>query len=577
MSRQQRPPEHDATFWHDGTYGEASYWSRSGEPRRALAGWKKLLISAVLFALMIGLAVHRTATEWLLALCLGPAAGTYAALCFRRWQERWHDRTVTKPLAYRLAGVLDQEVADRRSWLDVPQDYATDDKAKIVIDVPPDFTGADRDMEDITRAVTVSTGWIAPVPSPELKSRHPRLVYAQRQVPPLAVGLPDILPYIEAAGPREVICGLAAGNDVTSINLDAEAPHVAFSGRTKSGKTEWAKNLAAQWCYHGGLVMILDYKLVSHMWADQLPMVSYARDPDEIHAVMMWLAWNEYDANGVIVKPSELERRKRALLAAKREGRKPDLGPPILVLGEERNATSRVMRRHHRRTGGRGAAPALEAIDEIGETGRELGIHVLHIAQRLSAKASGSDGSRDAMENIGAINAKDVTESTWKLIGDGHPQPPKSGHPGRFQLIRPEGVTEYQGVLYDKDPAKSDAIAKELAMSGTVAEPRFDMPLVNRGGLLVPAGIGQREHARQDGPEQAFVVGRDDPVLPAGTGAAGAATIAQMVAAGLFVSKQAARKLPKRHGWRPVVEDDVNGHQYDLRDVYEYLNARGKR
>jgi hypothetical protein len=580
MSKQRPQPKrrkHNATFWRDGTYLEQPYWWPGTEPPRVRAGWKRAAGVVSLAWLAYSLVSHPVATERAVLLVLGPVTGVALVLAFRRWQGWEHDRTVIKPLASRLAGVLDQEVRERRQWLDVPPDYGTSDQAKIVVGVPADFTAAERDMEDITRAVTVSTGWAAPVPSHELKSRHPRLVYAQRQLPPLAVGLPDILPYIEAAGLREIILGLRAGGDVESIDLNAEAPHAAFSGTTKSGKTEATKNAGAQWCYHGGLVLCLDYKLISHMWADQLPSVAYARDPDEIHAAMMWLAWDEYDANGVIVKPSELTRRKRILLAAKRAGTTPDLGPPILILGEERNATNRVIRRHWRRTGGRGGAPALEALDESGETGRELLVHVWHVAQRLSAKASGSDGSRDAMENIGAIITKDAKEATWKLIGDGHPQPPKSGHPGRFQLIRPEGVTEYQGVLYDKNPVKSDAIARKLALSGTVARWPRGMPLARRGPLLVPAGIGQGAHARQEGTEQPFVVGHDDPVLTAGEGPQRAVKLAAMVAAGLFPSIAAARKAAQRQGWQPVGGDKHTGYEYAVADAYEYLNAKGRR
>ena len=82
------------------------------------------------------------------------------------------------------------------------------------------------------------------------------------------------------------------------------------------------------------------------------------------------------------------------------------------------------------------------------------------------------------------------------MLAGGHAQPPRSGHKGRYQLITNAGVTEFQGVLYDKDVDVSDRIARDLAMSGTVGEPRFDMPFVNRGPLLVPAGIGQDTFTR---------------------------------------------------------------------------------
>jgi hypothetical protein len=54
-------------------------------------------------------------------------------------------------------------------------------------------------------------------------------------------------------------------------------------------------------------------------------------------------------------------------------------------------------------------------------------------------------------------------------------------------------------------------------------------------------------------------------------------TLAEMVTAGLFVSIAAARKAPKRYGWKPVVEDPVGGHKYALSDVYAYKKSKGRR
>jgi len=411
---------------------------------------------------------------------------------------------------------------------------------------------------------------------PRLGGRAPCLVYRHAIPPPEGVSLADIRPYIEAAKPSEVVLGLAAKAAKTGLDLDDETPHVGVSMSTGLGKSEIAKNVAAQVLYHGGIVMILDYKLVSHMWADGLPSVSYARTPAEIHEALMWLGWDECDGDGNVLKPSELTRRKQVILAATRNREQSNL-TRLLIIAEERNATTRILKRHWRRIGGKGASPALEALDEGGETGRQVCVNVLHIAQRLSAKASGSDGSRDAMENISAIITKDPPEQTWKLLAGGHTQPPRSGHPGRYQEIRSQGVTEYQGVLYHRDKELSDAMARELAMAGTVAEPRFDMPFVHRGGLLVPAGMGQMGLARQGDSEQPFDLTPEPSVLTAGEGPARAVKLAEAVAAGLFVSIYAARKVAQRQGWEPVGGDRYTGFTYSVQDIYAYLRAKENR
>ena len=565
-------------MWFD-TYAPPTPWSLSRQPRRIRAGWKKLLAGGGALAVAgvtgWGLLTHLLATERGTALVLGAATGVQLIRGFLWWERFEHDRTVVRPLARRVAGVLDQAVGDRRTWLAVPWDYSSGDDAKITIDVPLDFTAAERDMEDITRAITVSTGWLAPKAELVLKSRHPRLVYGRSAPPPPAVSLRNIRECIGTARPSQVVLGMAPKWEPVLLDLDSETPMLGASMRTGEGKSELAKNIAAQVLYHGGIVMILDYKLVSHMWADRLPTVCYARTPAEIQAALMWLAWDEYDADGNIIRPSELTRRKQVVLAARRAGQKPNPGPRLLILAEERNATGRALKRHHRRMGGKGSSPALESMDETGETGRQVKVNKLDVAQRLSAKASGSDGTADARENIGAIITKDPTEQTWKLLGGGHAQPPKSGHKGRYQLITAAGVTEFQGVLYDEDPDESDRLARELALSGEIGQVPHDMPFVYRSGLLVPAGVGQDAAARQEAAEQASVIQQGAPVLPAGEGPGAAVTLAEAVAAGLFVSIGAARQARQRQGWEPVTEDRVRGNKYLVSDIYAYI--KGKR
>ena len=565
----------DATFWRDGTEAEAHHWSRNPWWPR-LAGWKR---AAVTFwvPLAVGWCVlfRRAATEWASAVIAGVAFGCGLILAYLWWDEREHRRKVTQ-FAKAIAAPAGYAAIEAPKAVHVPTDYLDREDAEIVVDVPPDFIARDRDMDDITQAVTVKLGLPNPKVTKALDSRTPRLIYTRSVPPPLGVSLKDIRPYIEAAKPSQVILGLAAHRKPIDLDLDSEVPMVGVSMTTGDGKSEFAKNMGAQLLYHGAILMVLDYKLVSHMWADGLPNVCYARTPPEIQEALMWLAWDEYDADGNVIRPSELTRRKQVMLAARRNGEQVH-ETRLVILSEERNATGRALRRFHRRMGGKGASPALESMDETGETGRQVGVNALYIAQRLSAKASGSDGSRDAMENIGAIITKDPPEQTWKLLAGGHAQPPRSGHKGRYQLITKAGVTEFQGVLYDKDPDESDRIARELATAGVIGEVRSDMPFVNRGGLLVPAGIGHGAFARQEGSEQAFVVGQDAPVIGAGTGPLAAVTLAEAVAAGLFVSKAAARQARQRRKWEPVVEDPVNGNRYALKDLAAYKREKVSR
>src|ERR1039457_6495267 len=80
--------------------------------------------------------------------------------------------------------------------------------------------------------------------------------------------------------------------------------------------------------YHGSLLMILDFKLISHMWARGLPNVAYAGLPAEIHTALMWLQAEILRRNQVALRAADIEGVVQA-----------NVGPRILVIAEELNAT----------------------------------------------------------------------------------------------------------------------------------------------------------------------------------------------------------------------------------------------
>jgi hypothetical protein len=343
---------------------------------------------------------------------------------------------------------------------------------------------------------------------------------------------------------------------------------VAASMTTGDGKSALARNFAAQLAFHGALIIILDYKWFSHMWADGLPNVCYARTPEQIHQVLCWLGHDERDGEGNIIRDSELTRRKKAGLASSDQDGNVHghLGHRILVLSEEGNSTVKVLKRYWRSIGGRGSSPALEALDEVGATGRQLLVNVLYIAQRLSARASGADGSADARENIGTIITKDATAATWAMLAAGHAQPPASGHVGRYQMISRKEVREFQGAWW------TPAEAREFATAGTIAVPPPDMPFIS-GRDLVAAGVRQLDAGTMEAPDLRLVT-TVSTALPVG----GTVKLADMVAAGLFVTIAAARRRSTRDPLfpSPVGGDKYTGYIYAVPDVHEYLAAKGK-
>lgn len=555
----------DATFLADGTQAEPHYWGRGNESRWALlAGWKRAAIRLAAVALVLGLLWYRQPTEWLLAVVLGPATGLLAVRGLRAWFTFEHYREKILPLHYALSPVLDIPPATRpRTWLTVPADYGRNPDAEIVIYPPDDFTASDQDKQTVTRTVTSKLGIEAPEASWLLDGRKPRIVLVRSVPPPAQVLAADIRSEIEAAAEHELILGIGKRDEVVKRSVDTETPHIGLCMGTGDGKSFTAMNIATQVLWHGGLVLFLDYKLMSHMWARGLPNVAYAGTPAEIHQALLWLASDDLETG----RKSEITRRKEVALASAdiRGNIHADLGPRIVVVAEELNATQKQLKRYWRSLGGKGPSPASEALDEVLFTGRQLRIHALQIAQRLSARASGSDGSADGRENIGTIVFSNPSASTWKMLCDGHAQPPASDHKGRYQVVSRKTVQEMQGALWVEEDARA------FATAGRVALPRHDMPFVTPGGF-VPAVPGA-ELARVEGPEQPIVVGHGS-LVPAGP--AGAVTLAEAVAAGLLgPTLGAARKASQRDPDHPApVGQRGPAHLYDVGDLYAYRSQK---
>ena len=391
-------------------------------------------------------------------------------------------------------------------------------------------------LDAVTRRLSIE----APAEDWDVKGRRREVTFTRTEPPPGMVYAHEIAEAARQAGDAKFVLGKGKKAENIVIDINTDTPHVGMSMGSNDGKSTAAMNMGCQHLYHGGILAVLDDKLISHMWCRGLPNVAYAGTGEEIFALLVWLAWD--DENHV----SELTRRKNIVLAsADIHGNvHADIGPRILVAAEELNSLQKTLKRYWRQIGGKGPNPAAEALEIIHFAGRQLGIHVIDIGQRLSAKATSGSGSGDSRENIGAILFSNPTASTWKMLAEGHPQPPASDHKGRYQLYTRKTVREFQGVLWDVNAAR------EFAMSGTIAVPRDDMP--GTGGMS-PAGAvvlgvpGQRAIETQ-APDQPFVLGHG-PVVPA---IPGAVTLREASDAGLFPSVAAARKAVQRAALEPV-------------------------
>jgi len=143
--------------------------------------------------------------------------------------------------------------------------------------------------------------------------------------------------------------------------------------------------IACQMLHHGSRVFVLDTKRISHPWARGLPGVTYCADIADIHDQLIALG---------------MEGRRRTRVADELgiDADPKAIGPRLLILLEEVNATMKQLARYWekiRESGDPKVSPAVDALNEILYMGRQLRMHVLLVAQSATARALGGPEVRE--------------------------------------------------------------------------------------------------------------------------------------------------------------------------------------
>jgi hypothetical protein len=189
------------------------------------------------------------------------------------------------------------------------------------------------------------------------------------------------------------------------------------------------------------------------------------RRPEEIHDMLVWLGGEVLRRNEVAFVGAGIDGTVNA-----------DVGPRIMVVAEELNATIAQLKAYWRKIkpkGGPDRSPALDALDMVSFTGRQVRAHILYIAQRLSDKATGGGG--DVRENIGVIVFGRWRATTWKMLAPDFPMPAKNLTPGRVQVVASD-VRECQAVKMTEPEARALATAADLC-DATGRRPAAALPV----------------------------------------------------------------------------------------------------
>ena len=311
-----------------------------GEPGRQHRGRRMVrrwgFIAALTMTLALWLRYPVVMTKVILAAL---AAGALASVLLAAWWvRRWnHYRKWLRPThwaAHEIAQI--DERRNPRTWLEIAPD-----RSKVVAALPPGWPAEAKDKQRLVAILTAKTGIESPDASWRLAGPKPRLTLTAAQPPPARVTLADIRAAIDRAKADEVVWGLGRSQAPVITGLDSDSPHGGLSMGSGAGKSIAARAFAAQMLYKGCLVIILDYKMISHQWAKGLPNVVIYRRPHEIHAALCWLGGDPTrDIEG------EANRRNEVALAgADFEGNvHAVVGDRIVVICEELNATMSKLR-----------------------------------------------------------------------------------------------------------------------------------------------------------------------------------------------------------------------------------------
>ncbi|NEC12533.1 DUF87 domain-containing protein [Streptomyces sp. SID8014] len=480
----------DATFLRPGRWVLPAVEGRV--PRSAyLPGWRRIAERwGVLGALAGGSYAWWHDPEMVLGIAeyggaavagLAAAGGGVYGFLTRRQRELMREWVV--PLHQALARPLGvPEQTDPRRYLHVPLDFMDDD-AQIRVDVPAHLRFDEQVVAELIvkklGLEQVSVGW-------QRAGRDPHLTVRKRNLPPKVLRLsdPGVREILEEMPESAPLIGLGANKARVSVDLDAESPHVLISASTGGGKSTILRCITCQFLHNGAEAVVLDYKRISHGWVRGVPGVTYCRDIAEIHDALIRLG----------------EEGRRRIRMAEDLGddvldQEPErVGPRIVILLEEVNATMRQLTRYWeklREPGDPKTSPAVDALAEILFMGRQVRLHVLLVAQSATARALGGPEMR---ENFATRILVRYTLNAWRmLVPEVVPAPKPTSHPGRVQVVRGGRAHETQVLLL------SDAEAREWAMGGVHVRGRPVksltqqlVPLIAARGS-VPGGPGAAE------------------------------------------------------------------------------------
>lgn len=471
-------PRTDAGLLRRGTRpltvtGHATRWAHLRHVERAGV---RLACVALAVSACLGFATDATAT--VAALATVATAGVALGLWWghRTVRELAHVRRHVRPLHVALAPHIGHPLAlYPKKWLSIPRDFGAEG-SQIRIGLPPGFLATPDAKRIIMTALTDKLAIEDGSLTFHTVGPEPYALVSTSTPPPARVTFASAREAIESARESAPLIGIGRARSQVCADWEADSPHALMSAGSGGGKSTVIRTLFCQGLHHGSLGIVLDLKRMSQAWARGLPNVIYCRSIDEIHNMLVALG-------------AEVERRnERADELADDDGNIPDgafaeIGPRLLVVCEEMNATANRLAAYWRKIKTKddpSVSPAVEALNDVLFMGRAVRVNVLAVAQMMTAKALGGP---EARENFATRILARYTVNAWKmLVPECWPMPKSSRHLGRVQVVNAGVARETQVAFF------TPGEARDWALSGVVAR-IAESPLGGGQVAIVPTPV----------------------------------------------------------------------------------------
>jgi hypothetical protein len=441
----------DATGFHYGTM--ATDVSGRATAYQLLPGYKRFLYAR--FPIMVApAAAVAFALEPEKASLAGLGLATLAVRELDGWRRtRRYRKTVIEPVAAGLSGVMRQKHVDGRGylWLDVPADFRDNPEAKITASLPTSWIGEDGDKKRMTEVITSRLKLSEARPTWDWTEGRHTVTWAVPPKPPSLVSFADGLALLEGLDLESVALGSGPRGKRVDMSLKGDSPHALLAAGSGAGKSELLAFIVGQFMRRGSGVLVLDAKYISHMWLRSVPGVAYASEAEDMHRALLWL-------------DSEVARRARFVAM----GGHPDTLEPIVAILEEMSSARNRLDTYWkgtRETGQPALSPALSAMANVANMGREVRVHIFMAGQSLTAKVTGGPEGR---ESYSARMLARATRNQWGMLAPQiKPAPTARQAPGRWHIVVGDTLTEFQAPYMD---LKGDTLGGPAAATARLIE-----------------------------------------------------------------------------------------------------------